>query len=134
MHQNLSVEPYKSEDFSTLVLLHERQGSDTAGVLTAETLPALGFKAVIDTDVVAFGFLRMVEGGFAQFDTLVTNPNYPSDTRHLAVSMLVQTIIDTAKLLKLKGLIAHTTDKTIISRAVETGFHVTPYTLIALPL
>jgi hypothetical protein len=117
-----------------LLALHIGQQSDTFHHLTEDTLPALGAVATNGNDCVAFGFLRMVEGGYCQIDTLVSNAALSSEIRHEGVSELVKTLIETAKSLNLKGIIAFTSDKTVVARAEATGFRVIPSVVIALPL
>lgn len=76
----------------------------------------------------------MLEGGFAQIDSLMTNADIPSETRHKALIVLIDKLIQDAKDMKLKGIYAHTRDKGTITRAKSLGFHVIPETIIGLSL
>lgn len=127
------VRPYEDSDFGSLRYLHQTQNSKTLLYLSKETLPKIGFIANQEHSV-AIGFLRLVEGGFAQIDTLVSNAHLSSDIRHLGISMVIDKLIESAKDLKLKGIIATSLDKGIIKRAEDIGFRVIPQTLIVLAL
>jgi hypothetical protein len=85
-------------------------------------LPEIGFVAINGIDPVAIAFLRRVEGGYGQLDGLVTNPSATSVERHYGLQLVCDEVIAAAKQLKLKGLIAITSDKNIISRAPSHGF------------
>lgn len=99
-----------------------------------KTLPKIGYIATIDGMTVAAGFLRRVEPCFAQIDTLVSNAYCGSILRHEGITNIVDSLIEEAKKLKLKGIIAHTQDKGTLERAISMGFHVIPQTIIALSL
>lgn len=114
-----------------LLLSQEYQGFDD---ITPEALPLCGYLATDSATVVAVGFLRIVEGGYAQLDTLVTNGDLSSDMRHEGVAMVVNSLIERAKDLKLKGILAFTQDQGVLLRAAALGFKLVPQTIIALPL
>lgn len=118
-------------------LLHEMlESQDYMGIsdITYETLPQLGFIAIQSSIPVAAGFLRIVEGGYAQIDTLTTNAKFKSKSRHEALSKVVEELIEAAKILELKGILAFTKDEGILKRAESLGFHTVPQTIIALSL
>lgn len=71
---------------------------------------------------IAAGFLRRVEGGYAQIDTLVSNPYFGSKIRHEGIDKVVKSLIEDAKNLKLLGIIAFTSDNGVLSRASDMGF------------
>lgn len=93
-----------------------------------ESLPEVGYA---DGDK-AFGFLRMVEGGFAQIDTLVSNAKYGSIDRNNAISDVVYHLLEAAKQLKVKGIVCYTEIPSIISRAKELGFTKLNHQVIAI--
>lgn len=98
-----------------------------------KTLPKIGYIAFLGDTAIAAGFLRRVEGGYAQLDTLVSNPHFGSQVRHIAIDKVVQSLLDEAKLLKLQGVIAFTSDEGVLKRAEAIGFHVLEsHKLIAL--
>lgn len=128
----VNVVPYNYKHYAAVQYLHETQGCADASIVS-DSLPEIGFVALDEDDrVVAMGFLRLVEGGFAQIDTLVSDGTRPSDVRHEAISAVVDSIINKAKTLELKGVIALTLDKSILMRAEAIGFHVVPQAVIAL--
>lgn len=104
--------------------------------ISEDRLPKIGFITYSNTEYqyIAAGFLRMVEGGFAQIDSLVTNPSLDPGIRNEGVALLVETLVKTAKDMKLKGIYAFTIDKGILMRAEATGFHVIDHKIVALRL
>jgi hypothetical protein len=119
----IEVSPYQESHFDLLLMLHETQSSPTVNDLTPETLPKIGYVAMEGAVPVAMGFLRMIEGGFAQIDTLVSNGDLPSEMRHEGLTKLVDRIIETAKEKQLLGLMCLTRDEGILNRAESLGFH-----------
>lgn len=99
-----------------------------------DEVPATGFVALIEGIPAAFAFIRLVEGGYGQLDGLTSNLDFPGDFRSEALNAVVERLIDQAKHMKLKGLMAYTRDKHTISRAMKFGFATIPQTLIALDL
>lgn len=99
-----------------------------------KTLPKIGYIATLGKQPIAIGFLRRVEPCYAQIDTLVSNAYCGSILRHEGISQVVDSLMEEAKRLKLKGIIAHTQDKGTIIRAQALGFTIVPQTIIALSL
>lgn len=130
----IEVSRYQKSDFEVLLMLHESQESILTNQLQPDHLPEVGFYAYNSAIPIAMGFLRKVEGGYGMIDTLVTNGDLPSETRHLGIQLVVDTIIEAAKTLKLKGIISLSSDTGVINRAISIGFHVVPQTAIALPI
>lgn len=128
----IKVTHYQNDYFDHLVALHESQDSDFAQMLEPSMLPDIGYVAYEGSIVVAMGFLRIVEGGYGQIDTLVTNGDLSPTLRHNGVSEVVNYLIAKARIMKLKGLICLTNDEGILSRANSLGFHNTNQTAIAL--
>lgn len=130
----VEVNEYQKSYFDILLSMHESQDSDAGLFLSPETLPLIGYIASEGACHISAGFLRMVEGGYAQIDTLVSNKHMPSHMRHEGLSMVVDSLIKRSKDLKLKGLICLTGDKGILMRADTLGFHVVDQHVIALDL
>lgn len=126
-----AYEPHMFESLQCLLRSQDYIGFD---IITPDALPACGFMAVDDTTPVAVGFLRLVEGGYAQIDTLVSNKELSSQTRHDGISAVVDHLIKYAIVLKLKGILAFTADDGILKRANVLGFKVVAETIISLPL
>lgn len=99
-----------------------------------ETLPQIGYIAFEEETPVAVGFLRLIEGGIGQIDTLTTNSSFNSEIRHIGISKVVDSIINQAKSMKLKGIISLTNDKSVILRAQSLGFRIVNQSVIALQL
>jgi hypothetical protein len=103
--------------------------------ITYKTLPKIGYIALLAGQPVAAGFLRKVEGNvIAQLDGLTSNPYYGSIIRHNAINEVVDRLIQDAKDLKLKGILAFTIDKSIITRASSIGFKVIDHSTLVLSI
>lgn len=136
MQQSLSVNvvPFK---FKHLPLLLEMLNSRSyMGIATVnmKTLPKIGYIALLEGQPIAAGFLRRVEGGFAQLDGLTSNPYFGSIIRHEGIEKVVNSLIAEAKSLQLHGIIAFSSDKGVLSRSEGLGFQTVEQTIIALPL
>lgn len=104
--------------------------------ISEDRIPKIGFITYSNTEYqyIAAGFLRIVEGGYAQIDTMVTNPSLEPYVRNEGLTLLIETLIQTAKDMKLKGIYALTVDKSVLLRAEETGFQVIDHKIVALRL
>lgn len=130
----ISITPFKFKHFPMLIELHDTQKSELVDMLEYKTLPKIGYIAYMGTIPVAAGFLRRLEPNFAQIDTLVSNAYCGAILRNEGIKLVVDTLIDEAKRLKLEGIICHTQDNGILERAKTLGFHIVPQTIIALSL
>lgn len=99
-----------------------------------DEIPATGFVVLTEGVVAAFAFIRLVEGGFGQLDGLTSNPSLPGEIRSQAIDAVVERLINEAKVMKLKKLIAFSRDNNTLERSVKHGFSPMPHTLIALGL
>lgn len=115
--------------------LHEKEVKiwcDKHGIspkLTDE-FPALGFVAQDDRCLIAAAFLRRIEGNYALFDGLITNPRSSSLDRHVALEAVVKRIIRESRDLGIIGIMAYSLDTGTIERALSHGFKAMPHTLI----
>lgn len=101
--------------------------------ITMKNLPKIGHIALLSgKKPIAAGFLRRVEGGYAQLDGLVSNPHFGSIIRNQGITEVVNNLIRDAKALKLNGIIAFTADKSVILRAEAIGFHNVNQSMIVL--
>lgn len=103
-------------------------------IINMKSLPKIGYIALLHNQPIAAGFLRRVEGNYAQIDTLVSNPYFGGIIRHEGIKKVVDSLIEDAKDLKLNGIIAFTADEGVLSRAKTLGFQVVDQTLISLSL
>lgn len=134
MDNELSIIPFRFKYLSTL---HELLNSnDYLGIseVNMKTLPKIGYIALMGGHPIAAGFLRRVEGGYAQFDTLTSNKHFGSLVRHKGIELIVDHLLQDAKDLRLKGIIAFTTDDGILDRADKMGFKTLTHSVIALKL
>ncbi len=102
--------------------------------INMKTLPKIGYIALLGKTPIAAGFLRRVEGGYAQMDGLCSNAQFGSIVRHEGVSKVVQALISEAKDLKLQGIIGFTQDTSVLKRAKDIGFKTVEQSIIALSI
>lgn len=134
MDSDISIVPFK---FKYLSNLHDLLNSNdflNVPKVNMKTLPKIGYIAFLNKQPIAAGFLRRVEGGYAQMDTLTSNKHFGSKIRHLGITKVVDALISDAKDLKLHGILAFTQDHGTLMRAEAIGFRKVEQTLIALPL
>lgn len=99
-----------------------------------EDLPHVGAVVFDWEQVIAMAFIRIVEGSFALFDGFITNPNQLPDFRSRALDLLTEYLIEKAKKMGLKKIIAFSNNANILERARRHGFVDVDLSLIALNL
>lgn len=114
--------------------MHERQGYPHVQLLEMKALPKIGYMSFLGNEPIAAGFLRRLEGGYGQIDTLASNPLFGGQIRHEGVKLVVDALIMEAKALKLHGIIAYTNDPGVLNRAQSLGFVELNQRVIALKL
>lgn len=132
--QQINITPFKYKHLDQLYDILKTRNYQGISDITMKTLPKIGYIATIGDQPVAVGFLRRVEPCYAQLDTLASSALYGSKIRHEAIKLVVDTLLEDAKRLKLKGIISHTADTGILSRAQSIGFHIVNQTIIAKSL
>ena len=131
---NITILPFK---FKHLPLLHSLlESNQYEGIchIDMKSLPKVGYIVLLGKVPIAAGFLRRLEPCFAQIDTLASNAYMGSIIRHQGITMVVDELIAHARVLKLKGIVSHTSNAGVLKRAEALGFHVVKETIIALPL
>lgn len=126
----VEVHKYKESYYNTLIMMLESQQYPQLTYITQDSLPEIGFIASDSATHIAMGFLRMVEGGYAQIDGLVSNASLSSELRHFGISLVVEKLMQTAKEMNLKGIISYTSDESVIKRANRLGFSSIPQTIL----
>jgi hypothetical protein len=134
LDKEISIIPFRFKYLQALLEMHTANNYLEISKINMKTLPKIGYIALLNNHPVAAGFLRRLEGGYAQMDTLVSNPYFGSQIRHIAIDKVVKTLIEDAKSLNLHGIIGFTADSGVLNRAESLGFNVIQQTLIALPL
>ncbi len=134
MDNELSIVPFRYKYLAALLDVLGKNDYLNISTVTMKTLPKIGYIVLRNNYPVAAGFLRRVEGGYAQLDTLTSNPMFGSLIRHQAIELVVNTLLQDAKDLKLRGIVAFSVDHGILNRAHTMGFHTLPHSLIALNL
>lgn len=101
-------------------------------------LPETGRIVITDSfDIpipVAAGFMRKCEGKLLIWDGLITNPDINADLRNEALDLISTALIDDAKALNAKGIIAWSSDEMTLLRSKRHGFNATDDQLIFLSL
>lgn len=105
-----------------------------AYVPDASEMPGIGYIVYTGGIPTSAGFLRLVEGGFAQVDSIVTNPKVRGEFRHRANDALFTKLIEKAKELELKGIVGQSVDKGTLMRAEKHGFTASAHVMMSLPL
>lgn len=131
---DISVVPYKHKHAPLLLEILTSRDRIDMFEQEIKTLPKIGYIALIGKQPVAIGFLRRVEPCFAQIDTLASNAHFGSISRNQAIHLVVNSLMEDAKRLKLKGILAFTVDEGVLIRAKSLGFHEIDQKLIGLNL
>lgn len=129
-NKEFSIVPFRYRYLSSLLDMLNSQKYLCISEINMKNLPKIGYIVLFNGHPIAAGFLRRVEGGYAQFDTLVSNPYFGSKIRHEGIDLVVETLLQEAKTLKLKGIIALTSEPTIVTRAKDKDFKVVEQTLL----
>jgi hypothetical protein len=117
-----------------LEMLESQEALHISQTITSKNLPKIGFIAFFGSQPVAAGFLRKLEPTYCQIDTLVSMGLLGSLIRHQGVTGVVAALLDEAKRLKLDGIMAITTDSSVLKRAKELGFTIFPQSIIVKSL
>ncbi len=99
-----------------------------------KTIPKIGFFAICEGEKIACSFLRRVEGKYAMFDGLTTNPKTNGFLTHAALGLLNREICLRAKSLGILAIIGHTTDKSTLERSKRWGYRQLPGVLVGKDL
>lgn len=130
----VNLVPFKFQYFEMLLDMHKRRQYEGLPFITMKTLPKIGYICLLGQEPIAAGFLRRVEGGYGQLDTLVSSPHFGSKIRHVAISKVVEALLEDARTLRLEGIIAFSKDEGVLSRAESIGFKRLSDSLIGLSL
>ena len=93
-------------------------------------LPNIGYMAFHDDSPVAVIFLRLVEGRMGIIDGLCTDPKARPDIRNRAIDLLVERVMERAKELEFKKVIAWSQDAHTLERSLKHGFERMPDSMI----
>ncbi len=97
-------------------------------------LPETGFIAFENGNIIAMGFLRLIEGGYGMLDALITEPTQSKELRNEALDLIAKALIDRAKEITLKNTFAFIKDHNTIQRAQKHGFVASKYKLFGLAI
>lgn len=130
----VSCLPFKFKHLELLKEMHQLRKYPHTELLSMKNLPKVGYIAIIGSQPIAAGFLRRLEGGYGQIDTLVSNPFVGSILRNEGIRQIVDTLLMDAKCLRLEGIISYTNDSGVLSRAKDLGFNELDQRVIVLKL
>lgn len=101
----------------------------------AEDLPEIGFIAFDAQEPIAVGFLRKMEGPYAMIDSFISNPLVLSMmTRVHAIDLITQELIQKAKQLEIRHLMAFCEYTGTLKRSYRHGFKKLSCAMIGLSL
>lgn len=100
-------------DIKTWFRLHSRPLDETL-------MPSIGFIA----PGIAAGFLVRTDCGFCFLEPFISNPKSTYVERNDALSLILDKLVETSRLLNFKYAIGVSTSKSMISRALGKGFHI----------
>jgi hypothetical protein len=95
-----------------------------------EDVAEIGFVCFHDTTPVAAAFLRKMEGDWALFDGLVSNPTQTASIRDEALDCVMTAIMKLADETGIKGMLAYTADNFTLLRAEKFGLTRLPHVLL----
>lgn len=97
-------------------------------------MPKVGYMAVNGGDYpIAYGFLRMIEGGMAMIDGLATDPRVESGAvRYEALNMVFQALLDKAQALGITQLMGFSVNNTTLAISEAHGFVKLSHTTMTL--
>lgn len=126
----ISIEPYDIKYLQDIdSWLHKREMK-----VPLNDIPKIGFVALLKGTPIAAGFLRQCEGGHGILDSFVTDPEAPANDRHIAMDMLTNQLVTSARDIDLTQLICFTIDENTLLRAQRHGLVSTPWTMLAMRL
>lgn len=131
---NITIQKFKFKHLASLIEMLTMHKYEGLSAVDMKTLPKVGFISFHGKVPIAIGFLRRLEPCYAQIDTLASNPFLGSIIRHKGIELVLDTLINEAKVLKLQGIIAHTKHPDVLKRAKELGCHVVDQKIIALAI
>lgn len=102
--------------------------------VTADDLPGHTYCCLYNGKIAATAGLRLIEGTICLIDSMATDQSVPGEIRHQMLDRLTATIIEKAKELGFKKLIATTEDLSILERAKRHGFSAVPQLIIVKEL
>ena len=105
-----------------------------AYIPSKDEMPAIGYIAYSDNKPVAVAFLRKMEGNHALLDGIASNPDATSEERHQAIDMVMESVVNTAKELKIKSILGYTRDESTFLRSIRHGFVQSPHAVLVKDL
>lgn len=113
----MQIVPFNEQDHFNLLnewlILHEHAPT------TIEFLPKLGYVVTIDEKPIAMAFLRLIEGGMAYAESLVTSKDFSVFTRVKAIDLVVDKLVEVAKFNDFKYLITTTYRPGVVARITK---------------
>jgi hypothetical protein len=128
----LTIEEFKHEEhFEFLACWLKLRDKNTE---IAFNLPHFGYICFQGPMPVAVAFLRQIEGDMGMFEGLCSNPECGPELRSEAIDGLIQQLIETARGIGIKSVLAWSKDKNTLERSLRHGFKEDISTMITLDL
>jgi len=124
----------KFTDPDKLLLRHLLTARDVEVEDSLRCLPETGFAVFDQQFMVAAGFLRRVEGGLGLIDSYVSDPGFDGKMRHEALNLITTALIEEAKKLELRGIVAFSRDQNTICRSLDHGFQAQGHVVVTKDL
>ncbi len=134
LSNEISLVPFRFKYLKALHDLLESNNYQGIEVVNMKTLPKTGYIALMNGHPIAAGFLRRVEGGYGQLDTLTSNKHFGSIIRHQGIQLVTDALIQDAIDLRLHGLMAFSSDQGVLKRSVDKGWTEIKQTIMAVNL
>lgn len=122
-----------NRDTHLIWLAHTLVKHGMSTMLTLD-MPKVGFVCLYENLPICAGFLRKVEGNYMILDSLITDPDAHPAIRNQAIDAVVQELINKAKDMGVKKLMANTVDAHTLERSKKHGFKPLEHVVIVLEL
>lgn len=124
----IQLKRFKLHTASTLAQWLTERGLDASVI---DELPRIGYVAYHKGLPISAAFLRLMEGdSTSMVDSMVSDPKADAKLRDQANSLLTDRLIQEARVLGLKQVIALSIDPNTIERAKRHGFAIGAHTLL----
>lgn len=101
-----------------------------AYIPSKDEMPEIGYIAYAHNQPIACAFLRKIEGGHGLLDGIASNPDASPEHRNQAIDIVMESVVNTAKELKIKSLLGYTRDDSTFVRSLRHGFVQSPHAVM----
>lgn len=134
LDNQISLTPFKYKHLQLLLDMLKDRDFIHISKINMKSLPKIGYIALLHDQPIAAGFLRKVEGGYGQMDTLTSNPFFGSQIRNEGIRLVVDELFKSAKEEGMVSIVSFTSDLGILERSQGLGFKVLEHSVIGIAL